>query len=58
MLKLYVQDNNLFGMIVVTALNEEMARSKMCHCENYDHERLVEEFEITEYFLAYNLGDM
>ena len=58
MLKLYIQDNNWCGSIVVIAKSEKDARNLMQSQYNYDKNEPVTEHEIKEGFLFSNYGDL
>lgn len=57
-MKVYVQDVNWRGVIIVTAMNLEEARQKMANGNYYNYDATVEiqEFEL-ENFEYCNLGD-
>ena len=58
MLRIYVQDRGVYGMIVVVAKSEREARLMMC-CEfNYLESEAVESYEIEDGFIYCCLGDM
>lgn len=57
MLKLYVQDNSVYGMIVVVATNKIDAMFLMRQHHNYDVNHIIEEYEIKDGLCVVNLGD-
>lgn len=57
MLKLYVQDNGVYGMIAVVSTSELQARELMKQNYNYDENRIIEEYEIEDGLCIVNLGD-
>lgn len=57
-MKIYIQDNNWSGAIMVIAANEADARKLMEGCANYSKRKPVEEHEVKEGFIFYNVGDM
>ena len=56
-MKLYVQNNGVYGCIVVIAKNEEDARKLMNGCYNYDENSNLDVYDLTEGFKFENLGD-
>lgn len=57
MLKLYVQDNSVYGMIVVVATSMVDAMVLMSKNYNYDSSHSIEEYEIKDGLCVVNLGD-
>ena len=57
MLKIYTQDHGWSGMIVAIAKDEASARKLMEAAPNYYDRGKVDEHEIKEGFMEYNLGD-
>jgi hypothetical protein len=57
MLKIYTQDHSYSGMIVAVAKNEADARKIMEAAHNYYEGTPVQEHEIKEGFMEYNMGD-
>lgn len=57
MLKLYVQDNSEYGMIVVVSTSKLKARELMKQNYNYDVTSPIEEYEIKDGLCVVNLGD-
>ena len=57
MLKLYVQDNSEYGMIVVVSTSLLQARELMKQHYNYDPKQYIEEHEIKEKLCVVNYGD-
>lgn len=57
-MKIWVQDNGVYGMIICIAHDEEEARKKMKNERNYDRLYPVESYEINEDFIYSNSGDM
>jgi hypothetical protein len=57
-MKIFTQDNGWAGCIVVTAKDENDARSKMECAQNYDRAQDVVEWDINSDFFFANYGDM
>jgi hypothetical protein len=57
MLKLYVQDNSVYGMIVVVATSLLQAMELMKVHYNYDANHTIEEYEIEDGLCVVNFGD-
>ena len=57
-MKIYIQDNGVYGMIVVIAISETHARKLMENEHNYRESYEIESHEICSGFCYSNLGDM
>lgn len=56
-MKIYIQNQGVYGSILVIAKDEAAARKLMEGIYNYSAKDAVEEHEIEEGFVHYNLGD-